>query len=51
MLQAAAASVPKLVAALGHTSEVVRTMASAAILRIRDRGGQTGPVMAGSIKK
>lgn len=51
-----AASVPKLVTALGDTSEVVRTMAAAAILRITDRGGQpgpvlAGPVMSGSIKK
>lgn len=39
-------SVPKLVATLADTSEVVRDMAAASILRITDRGGDPGHVSA-----
>jgi HEAT repeat protein len=41
-----AGSVPKLVAALSDTSEVVRDMAAASILRISDREGAQGAVSA-----
>jgi HEAT repeat protein len=41
-----AGSVPKLVVVLGDTSEVVRDMAAASILRISDREGAPGTVSA-----